>query len=167
MSEQDDTNIAAESTAPDIGKALSMASEIFAASKGAVPSSNPAKTEATHAEANNGNPPSNEELAAMLAQLLASKGSQGQTTAPQDEASSAAASSETSAGSGLSGIAAMLPTLMQAMSGNGNFIKPEKLNLIKALKPYMSDTRGGSIDRAIKMANIAQAAKSALTVLGR
>lgn len=166
MIEKDDTNITAEPKETDIGKAFSMASEIFAASKGAVPSSNPAQTEATHAEANNGNPPSNEDLAAMLAQLLASKGSQGQT-ASQEQASGAAASSETSTGSGLSGIAAMLPTLMQAMSGNGNYIKPEKLNLIKALKPYMSDSRGGSIDRAIKMANIAQAAKSALTVLGR
>ena len=57
--------------------------------------------------------------------------------------------------------------LMQAFSGGENFIKPEKLNLIKAFKPYMTESRGSSIDRAIKMANIAQAAKSALAALGR
>lgn len=58
---------------------------------------------------------------------------------------------------------AALPKLMQAFSGDTNYLKSEKVNLLKALKPYLgSSGRGPDIDRAVKMANLARAAKSAL-----
>ena len=70
-------------------------------------------------------------------------------------------------GSALDSLAAILPPLLQAFSGNGDLVKPEKLNLIRAFQPYLSSQRSPNIDRAIKMANIALAAKSAISVLGR
>lgn len=60
-----------------------------------------------------------------------------------------------------------LPQLMQALSGNADLVKSERLNLIKAMKPYLSETRIGSLDRALRMANVTKAAKSALHILGR
>lgn len=57
---------------------------------------------------------------------------------------------------------AALPKLMQAFSGDTNYLKPEKVNLLKALKPYFGDRRGPEIDRAVKMANLARAAQSTL-----
>ena len=70
-------------------------------------------------------------------------------------------------GTPLENIVSLFPVLMQAISGSANLIKPERLDLINALKPYLSESRSGSIDRAIRMANITQAAKSALGILGR
>lgn len=57
---------------------------------------------------------------------------------------------------------AELPKIMQAFSGKNAYIKPEKVNLLNALKPYLGGSRTGSIDRAVKMANLAKAAKNAL-----
>ncbi len=57
---------------------------------------------------------------------------------------------------------AALPKLMQAFSGDTNYLKPEKVNLLKALKPYFGERRGPEIDRAVKMANLARAAQSTL-----
>lgn len=167
MSNLDDTRAVNPPKADNMSSALSMAAEIFASSQESVPSAQPQKPEATADTA-----PSNEELAAMLAQMLSSKSSASEESAAASPAESTSANSPSSpappdSGSGLGSIAAILPPLMQAFSGGGNFIKPEKLNLITALKPYMSEARGSSIDRAIKMANIAQAAKTAFTALGR
>lgn len=67
---------------------------------------------------------------------------------------------------GFSAIAEILPPLLQALSGSGDSLPPEKVNLVRAIKPYAA-SHTDSIDRAIKMANIAKAAKSALSALGR
>lgn len=55
-----------------------------------------------------------------------------------------------------------LPKLMDALSGKPNYLKPEKVNLLKALKPYLSASRAPNVDRAVKMANLAKAAQDAL-----
>ena len=68
---------------------------------------------------------------------------------------------------GLGSLATVLPPLMQALSGHSDLVKPEKLNLVRAIKPYLSDGRSPGVDRAIRMANVALAAKSALSLLGR
>ena len=64
-------------------------------------------------------------------------------------------------------LVALLPQLMQAMSGQGNLIKSERVNLIQAMRPYLKENRLQSIDRAIKMANVTKAATSAIHLLGR
>ena len=156
---------------PDMGSALGMAAEIFSAAQNApVPFPEAQQTTAPETGGTGGSPlPTNEELAARLAQLLPQQPAQTTETpssaipAPSD----AGAAPDPGGGPGLSSLAAALPPLLQAFSGSGSFIKPEKLNLIRALKPYLSEERGSSIDRAIRMANVAQAAKSALTALGR
>lgn len=169
MFEKGDTKAAAQPQGDDMGKALSMAAEIFASSQSAVPSSQP------EPESSTGGDMSKDEIAAILLKLISEK----QEGSPSDESGapvtsptpepqpSASPEPDRPAQPGLSNIAAALPPILQALSGKGEFIKPEKLNLIKALKPYMSATRGDSIERAIRMANIAQATKSALTALGR
>lgn len=169
MPEKDDTQAAAQPQADDMSKAFSMAAEIFASSQSAVPSSQPEPART------NGEEMSKDEIAGMLLKLLSEReGAQpaadGGTVIPSPSPEpQAVPPSEPAkpAQPGLGNIAAALPPIIQALSGKGEFIKPEKLNLIKALKPYMSPTRGDSIERAIRMANIAQATKSALTALGR
>ncbi|MBM6918454.1 hypothetical protein [Intestinimonas butyriciproducens] len=62
---------------------------------------------------------------------------------------------------------ALLPRLMMAFSGDANYLKPEKVNLLRALKPYLGQRRAPDIDRAVKMANLARAAQEALGGLER
>ena len=57
---------------------------------------------------------------------------------------------------------AALPKLMQAFSGEANYLKQEKVNLLRALKPYFGQRRAPEIDRAVKMANLARAAQDTL-----
>ena len=57
---------------------------------------------------------------------------------------------------------AALPRLMQAFSGETNYLKQEKVNLLRALKPYLGQRRAPEIDRAVKMANLARAAQDTL-----
>lgn len=57
---------------------------------------------------------------------------------------------------------AVLPKLMQAFSGDTNYLKQEKVNLLRALKPYFGQRRGPEIDRAVKVANLARAAQDTL-----
>jgi hypothetical protein len=51
---------------------------------------------------------------------------------------------------------------MQAFSGETNYLKQEKVNLLRALKPYLGQRRAPEIDRAVKMANLARAAQDTL-----
>lgn len=90
-------------------------------------------------------PPQTSQVADMLKSFMENK----------DTASSATAPSPSSAG------VAMLPQLLQ-MFGGGSSVKSEKANLLSAIKPYVKDGRAGNIDRALKMANMAKSAKSAL-----
>lgn len=68
---------------------------------------------------------------------------------------------------GLSALAAILPQLMQAMSGQGNLVKQERVTLLRAMRPYLKDSRSDSIERALRMANMTKAASAALHTLGR
>lgn len=85
------------------------------------------------------------------------------SSAPKDEA----AASSPPPSEGANPLSSALPQLLQAFSGRGNYIDENRLNLVNAIKPYMAEARAGSIDRAIKMANMAKAAKMALGLLGR
>lgn len=67
----------------------------------------------------------------------------------------------------VSAIFAALPNLLQAISGSGDGLDSKKVNLIRAISPYISDSRGEYIDRAIRMASIAKAARDTLGTLGR
>lgn len=102
--------------------------------------------------------PEGPDLNALFASVLSS-----QSSAPKaPEEGSSIKDSES-----FSPLAALLPQLMQAMSGQGDLIKKERVNLIQAMRPYLKDSRLHSIDRAIKMANVTKAATSAIHLLGR
>ena len=97
-------------------------------------------------------------LTAVLSNLLSAQ----QTTAedaqmPPQDASSASASP----------LLTILPQIMQALSGNGDLVKRERVNLLQAMRPYLKSHRTDSIERAIKMANITKAATLAMHELGR
>ena len=55
-----------------------------------------------------------------------------------------------------------LPQLLLAFSGKSSYIDQKRLNLVSAIKPYMTAERADNVDRAIKMANMTVAAKMAL-----
>ncbi len=69
--------------------------------------------------------------------------------------------------SGESDLFSRIPSLLSSFSGTENKIDEKKLNLIKAIQPYMSEYRKEYIDRAVRMASIAKAAKDTLGILGR
>lgn len=96
-------------------------------------------------------------VTAVLSNLLAAESAAEMTqNAPQDTGAAP-----------VSPLVALLPQIMQAVSGNGNFVKRERVNLLQAMRPYLKDRRSDSIDRAIKMANITKAATLAMHELGR
>ena len=64
-------------------------------------------------------------------------------------------------------LALLLPQLMQAMSGEGNMIKQERVALLRAIRPYLKENRVQSLDRALRIANMTKAASTALKTLGR
>lgn len=68
---------------------------------------------------------------------------------------------------GMPALAAVLPQLLQAMSGQGDLVKQERVTLLRAMRPYLKDTRLNSIDRALRMANMTKAATAAIHALGR
>lgn len=109
------------------------------------------------------------DLTEMLSAILTQAPPSTAETVPQQQTAAAASEASSSPPSGGQGalLATLLPQLLQAISGNGNMIKSEKVNLVRAMKPYMAASRANSIDRAIKMANMAKVAKSALGMLGR
>lgn len=65
-----------------------------------------------------------------------------------------------------SAIFSILPSILQAMSGNGDGLDSKKVNLIRAISPYISSARSEYIDRAIRMASIAKIARDSLGNLG-
>ena len=97
-----------------------------------------------------------------LAKLLEAMMNQRQEAVPEPEAAPA-----TPTDSRMSAVLTALPQLMDAVSGKGDLVKPEKVNLVRAIKPYLPGDRAGSIDRAIRIANVTKAAKNALRLLGR
>lgn len=105
-------------------------------------------------------PPAPMSTADIFAAVAGGAG-QGTPQPPQSEPSAAGPAPSNN----LSGLMEVLPQLLQAFSGTGSSLPDEKVNLVQAIKPYASD-HSGSFDRAIRMANIAKAAKSALNTLG-
>ncbi len=101
------------------------------------------------------------DAAEMLRQIIAntSPSEGGEAKGEQNSTAQSAA--------GAAGIAAVLPLLLGAISGSNDLVSDERLNLIRAMKPYMANKRLMGIDRAIRMANMAVAAKTALGILGR
>ena len=61
----------------------------------------------------------------------------------------------------------LLPQLLQALSGNTTLLQNDRINLIRAMQPYMSETRAGNIERAVRMANLTKVAKDFLRLMGR
>ena len=102
-------------------------------------------------------PPEDTPLTAVLSNLLSAE-----PTAETPQSSPQDANSVP-----VSPLVTLLPQIMQAVSGNGNFVKRERVNLLQAMRPYLKDRRSDSIDRAIKMANITKAATLAMHELGR
>lgn len=103
-----------------------------------------------------------EAAAPDLAKLLEAMMDQKQASAPEPEAPKAEPTDNR-----MAAVLAALPQLMEAVSGNVDLVKPEKVNLVRAIKPYLPGDRAGSIDRAIRIANVTKAAKNALRLLGR
>lgn len=100
-----------------------------------------------------------------LSSLLSTIMSQPASQSRQPENSPAGAPQQNP--QGVSALAAVLPQLLQAMSGQSDLVKQERVTLLRAMRPYLKDTRLNSIDRALKMANMTKAAAAALHALGR
>lgn len=90
-----------------------------------------------------------------------------QQVPPQQPSESTAANQPQQPLQGMPALAAVLPQLMQAMSGQGDLVKQERVTLLRAMRPYLKETRLSSIERALRMANMTKAATAALHALGR
>lgn len=97
------------------------------------------------------------DLSALLSSLLTEQ------SAPTQSSPSAGSPNSSS----LPPIAAIIPQLLQAMNGQGNLVKQERVELLHAMRPYLKGNRLQSIERALKMANVTKAATSAMHLLGR
>ena len=102
-------------------------------------------------------PPTDTPLSAVLSNLLSNE-------IPEESPGNHTAQP---APSQLSPLLTALPQILQAVSGNGDFIKHERVNLLQAMRPYLKDRRTANIERAIRMANITKAATLAMHELGR
>ena len=71
------------------------------------------------------------DLSALLSSMLSSVPQHSPSEEPTPSASEAPQSPV------LPPLAAILPQLLQAMSGQGNLIKHERVNLIQAMRPYL------------------------------
>lgn len=107
-------------------------------------------------------PPASAEGSAGLAAMLSSVLGAGNASTAQG------AAAPSLAGMGdVSPLSSLLPQLMTLFSGQGDLVKSERLELLRAMKPYLKASRISSIDRAVKMANMTKAATSAMHLLGR
>ncbi len=101
------------------------------------------------------------DLSALLSGLLNQNTEQTPETQPE------ISNEDASAPLGAAALAAILPQLMQAISGQGDLVKQERAALVRAMRPYLKSTRGPNIERALRMANMTKAATNALHTLGR
>jgi len=109
-------------------------------------------------------------LASMLggsssAEQTNTKSNETAQTEPSDDRDSNGATVQSN--DKTSAIFSALPNILQAMSGNGDGLDSKKVNLIRAISPYISSARSEYIDRAIRMASIAKVARDTLGNLGR
>jgi len=123
----------------------------FSAPPANPPQENPPQADGAQANASSNSPPMSEMLTALLSQMGTSS----------DQAAPVAGDADNTTSS------SVLPRLLQMMTSNSEKVNPERLNLVKAMKPYLAESRAASIDRAVRMANVAKAAKNALGLLGR
>ena len=137
-------------------KAVDMARAILSQRESAPsPPSSPAPAAAA------GDPPASAADSAGLAAMLSAMLKAGEA------APGAAALPAVEGGAERSPLAALLPQLMTLFSGQGDLVKSERLDLLRAMKPYLKESRISSIDRAVRMANMTKAAASAMHLLGR
>lgn len=73
-------------------------------------------------------------------------------------------SNDTSSVSALLGI---MPQLLQALSGDTSMLQNDRVNLVRAVQPYLPQDKAENIDRAMRMANLTKLAKDVLKLLGR
>lgn len=128
------------------GDALRMALEMAGGLPGSGPSGDPEQPEAPD-----------------LGKLLEAMMSQSKQEPPHEEAPAPDSSGDPR----LAAVLAALPQLMDAMSGKADLVKAEKVNLVRAIKPYLPGERAAGVDRAIRLANMTKAAQNALRLLGR
>lgn len=101
------------------------------------------------------------DLSSLLSAMMS------QQVPPQQPSESTATNQPQQPLQGMPALAAVLPQLMQAMSGQGDLVKQERVTLLRAMRPYLKETRLSSIERALRMANMTKAATAALHALGR
>ena len=75
-------------------------------------------------------------------------------------------SKETGAPS-ISALLGIMPQLLQALSGDTSLLQNDRVNLVRAVQPYLPETKAGSIERAMRMANLTKVTKDILKLLGR
>lgn len=67
----------------------------------------------------------------------------------------------------VSNLLSIMPLLLQAMSGDTSLLQNDRINLIRAMRPYMSQQKADNIERAMRMASMTKVAKDILKLLGR
>lgn len=165
MAELDDRLKRLVSDEPGMRRVLNLASAIMERRSAAPP---PPKPEAPSKP--EPPPAARGDVSALLASLLAREGARDGAGAEAAEPAAAGAAEGGAAekATPAAALAEALPQLLQALSGSGgDLVKSERANLIRAMAPYLSAQRAGSLDRAMRMANVTKAAKSALHILGR
>ena len=66
-----------------------------------------------------------------------------------------------------SSLLGLMPQLLQALSGDTSMLQNDRVNLVRAIQPYLPQTQAGNIERAVRMATLTKVAKDALKLLGR
>lgn len=74
---------------------------------------------------------------------------------------------ESTGNTSASAILGIMPQLLQALSGDTSMLQNDRINLVRAMQPYLSQTKAGSIERAVRMANLTKVTKDVLKLLGR
>ena len=146
----------------DAAKAiLAQRDSVHPEGESAAPVSPPAsQTEAGAAESGGG-----ADLSQLLSTLLARQAAgSGESEAPLQSAQSLSSAMPELPTSPL---LQALPQLMGALSGKEDLVDHQRLDLLRAMRPYLKAGRAGSIDRAVRMANLTKAAASAMHLLGR
>lgn len=59
-----------------------------------------------------------------------------------------------------------MPVLMQIARSGQNAVSPEKLELLNAVKPFVTDSVGAQIDHGLRLVSLARMARAAMKQLG-
>ena len=134
-------------------RVLELASAVMAGQNGSSSQENPSQTPPKQTSSIE-TPPASPDLASVLSFLGANT-------------SNARQQADSDASSATAGLMELLPQLLQALSGNTSSLQGDRVNLIRAMQPYMSEGRADSIERAVRMANLTKVAKDFLKLMGR